>query len=1021
MGQRFSRWLTAVALAALGATQGRAQSTQGTITGRVTDATTQQPVQSAQIAVVGTSLGTITNDEGRYTIRGVPAGNVTVRVLRVGYAEQTKRVAVAAGQSATADFATQALAVNLTPVVTTVTGPQRRTEVGNSIAQVDAAELVQTRPIANISDLLTARAPGVQVLPGNQTGTGARVRIRGTSSLSLSNEPIYVIDGVRLESSTNSTSIGVGGSTPSRVSDLNPEEIENIEIVKGPSAATLYGTDAANGVIVITTKRGQTGRPQWNFYTEQGAIRDLNTYPTAYSNAGRLQPANTFSNACYLTRIAAGTCVSDSLRRFNLFEDPQTTPLGTGYRQQYGAQVSGGSEAIRYFVSGEWEDETGLLKIPEFDIARMQAQNIDIREEWNRPNARTRASGRANLNLTLSQNADIGITTNYITSTQRLPQSDNNTTGLLSSAYGGPGFKTNVDPTNSIGDSLYGYRAFTPGNIFQETVTQDVNRFIGGLNGSWRPTSWLSTRGNFGADFTSRVDTDLCRFATCANFGTNRQGFVIDNRSTFFQYTADVGATGTFQLNRVVNSRTTVGVQFFKNLFNRNGAESSILPPGATTLTAGAIPDVDAATTETRTLGAFVEQTFAFNDRLFATAALRADDNSAFGADFSAVYYPKASVSWVISEESFFTGVTWVDQFRLRAAYGASGRQPGTTDALQFFVGNTARLDEVEIPGVVFSALGNRNLKPERTEELELGFDGTLLNGRLNVDITYYNKTSRDALIERVLPPSIGTGAAERFENLGRVDNAGFEALVNARLIQRSRFGWDVTLNGSTNRNELVDLGDVPPIIGTTIRQIEGYPLNGYWQRPILGYGDADGNGIITASEVVVGDTAAFLGYSVPRYEVALTNGFDLFDGRFRLTALVDYKGGHKLSNGTERIRCQNRNNCRGLHDPSASLFEQARVVAMREDPSRTQAGFIEDASFIRFRELALTLNAPDNWAARVGGRRLSATFSARNLGTITDYTGIDPESNYGQNDVPSDFQTAPPPSYFTFRLNVGF
>jgi hypothetical protein len=274
-----------------------------------------------------------------------------------------------------------------------------------------------------------------------------------------------------------------------------------------------------------------------------------------------------------------------------------------------------------------------------------------------------------------------------------------------------------------------------------------------------------------------------------------------------------------------------------------------------------------------------------------------------------------------------------------------------------------------------------------------------------------------------VLPPSIGAGATSRFENLGEVRNWGFEGLLSAQLVQQRQFGWDVTLNGSTNSNRLVSLGGVPPIIGTTIRQIEGFPLNGWWQRPIQSFADENGDGIIGVNEVVVGDTAEFLGYSVPRHEVAFTNGFDLFNRRVRLTTLFDYKGGHKQSYGTERIRCENRGNCRGAIDPTASLFEQARATAVRNASlGRTQAGFVEDASFIRFREVALNVSAPEAWAQRIfRGSALSATLSARNIKLWTNYSGIDPESGYGQNDVQSDFQTQPPPSYLTLRLNLGF
>ncbi len=232
MGTRYV--FRSLALAALLAPFAGAQSQQGMISGQVTDAVSGQPVTGVLINVVGTALSTHTTTEGRYTIRGLTPGSVEVRALRLGYAERRQTVAVVAGQTATADFQMPPIATTLSPVVTTATGDQRRVEVGNAIAQINATEIVEKTATSNIGDLLTAKAAGVMVIPGTQTGAGIRNRIRGTSSLSLTNNPIYIIDGARVEGTTGSSSVSVGGTTASRVGDLNPEEIESIEVVRGP-------------------------------------------------------------------------------------------------------------------------------------------------------------------------------------------------------------------------------------------------------------------------------------------------------------------------------------------------------------------------------------------------------------------------------------------------------------------------------------------------------------------------------------------------------------------------------------------------------------------------------------------------------------------------------------------------------------------------------------------------------------------------------------------------------------------
>src|SRR3989475_5191201 len=245
---------------------------QGSVAGQVTDQATRTPPAGARVTVQGTSLGTSRNAEGRYTLRNVPAGAVTVRATFIGYAAAGRALTVNSGETATADLALKLTPYTLDAVVSTASGDQTRKESPNAISTIGADKLVETRPITNMNDLLVAKAPGVEVLPGNITGAGARVRIRGTSSLSLNNEPIYIIDGVRMESANNSSSIGIGGTNPSRVNDIDPNEIESIDVVKGPAASTLYGTPATNGVGRTQTQSGTPGPAKCNPFAAHGVI-----------------------------------------------------------------------------------------------------------------------------------------------------------------------------------------------------------------------------------------------------------------------------------------------------------------------------------------------------------------------------------------------------------------------------------------------------------------------------------------------------------------------------------------------------------------------------------------------------------------------------------------------------------------------------------------------------------------------------------------------------------------------------
>jgi TonB-linked SusC/RagA family outer membrane protein len=999
-----------------------ASAQQGTVSGTVTDQATGQPVVGARIGVVGTTLITQTNAEGRYTLGRIPAGTVTLRVSAIGYAAATPSVVVAAGEIVAQNVGLKLQPYSLDEVVVTATGEQAKREVANAVSTVAADSLVRNGPIANMSDLLGAHTAGVEVLPSAITGGGARVRIRGTNSLSLNNEPIYYIDGIRMESSVNSSSIGIGGTNPSRVNDINPEEIESYDVVKGPSASTLYGTDAANGVIVIKTKRGRAGRATWNVYNEMGVIRDNNQYPIAYRGwTTGSTPTN--GTQCFLTNTVRAVgdplrCVQDSVTTFNLFEDKDASPNGTGWRGQSGLQVSGGSDVARYFISGEFEKELGVLRMPQFAYDRIitARQISDVPYEQYRPNALQRASVRANLQATLTPSLDVAVSTGYVSSSQRLPQTDNNTTGLLSNAFGGPGNKDN---------GRFGYRLYTPDQFFSETVQQDITRFIGSVTTNWRPRSWLSSRVTGGVDYTGREDSDLCRRDQCTpfagSFGPSTLGYKQDNRTSFFSYTLEANAAATYGLTLDLRGKTTIGLQYFQNRFARNGAFGGYeLPPGATTVSAGSILQADEATTISKTLGAFIEEQFSYKERLYVTAALRGDDNSAFGKDFSAVYYPKFGVSWVISEESFFPNLSWLSDLRVRGAVGSSGAQPGSTDAIPFYSPATASVDGADRGSLVFSAIGNQTLKPERAREIELGFESNLLASRFHVELTYYNKLTRDALIARPVAPSVGA-TASRFENLGSVRNHGLELRLNGLIIDRPAFGWDLEVNASWNRNRIEALG-VPTIVGATTREQVGFPIDAWFQRPYT-FSDLDGNGVITVNEIVVGDSAVYIGPSNPTREVTLTSGFDLFNRRLRITGSFDHKGGRYQLNGTERIRCESRLNCDGEIDPNAPLWRQARAVALRETAARTQYGYIEKADFTRFREFSATYQLPDAWARSAHASRASITLAARNLFLISDYSGIDPESNYfsGATGIQSDFQTQPPPTYWTLRVNLGF
>jgi TonB-linked SusC/RagA family outer membrane protein len=1017
-----------VAPAAVGAQQ------SGTIAGTVTDQVTGQPVAGARVQLGNTNTVAVTGVEGRYTLRSVPAGTYELRVSVIGYAGGTQAVTVAAGAIANADFALKQAVVSLDAVVVTATGEARAREVANAVSQVNAPAIAAEKPISDFADLLSGRAANVQVLPASgTTGAGSRVRIRGQSSISLSNSPVFYVDGVRIES--GSANIGVGGQEFWRVNDINPEEIESIEILKGPSAATLYGTQAANGVIRITTKKGLAGRPKWTVYSEAGMLNDPNSYPTNYFSWGRIpgtdrlyQPTDTIRQ-CFLANsvlspVVAGACTIDSLTSFNVLENRDMTFLGTGYRGQVGAQVSGGSEQARYFLSAEYEDEIGHYRLPDGEYSRIALERRvpDLPYEHYRPNELKKISIRTNVQANLSNRADVGANVGLVKGNGRLPQNDNNVNGMLPSGLFGRGYQGTRSAFGTNFGSDYGF--FQPGEVFGRLVEQDITRLISSGHANWRPTDYLTVRGTVGLDYTHRLDQQYQALNEGPAFGTQRRGTKSDNRTENAQTTLDLSGTASFTLKPELTSRSSLGVQYLRDWQFGVTATGSEFAPGGKTVDAGAMRTAGETTTETITLGFYADQVFGWRDRLFLDLGLRVDNNSAFGASFRSAAYPKVQGSWVISDEPFYPAGFPLSNLRLRVAYGQSGIQPGSTSALRFFENVTTTINNADVPGLRISAFGNDSLKPERSAEIELGFDADLFEGRSHIEVTYYNKRTSDALVERNLPPSLG-GPVNRFENLGSVRNHGIEALITTNWNVGQWAVLDVTLSGSRNVNKLLTLGRNVAPIGATVRQVPGYALFGYWARPILGFNDLNGDGIIVLSEVIVGDTSVFLGSSIPRTEIALNGGVSLFNDRVRIGAQLDYRGDYKANNFTDFFRCtsSSANNCRAINDPRAPLADQAEAVAARSVATlNTPYGYIVDGTFLKLRELSLTYHAPEGFARVMRASRMSVTVTGRNLATWTSYGGVDPEVNgNGQSDSPIDFLTQAPVRYWTFRVNLGF
>lgn len=1032
------RWRSPLAALIVIAVPALASAQRATISGRVMTAENAHPISDVRVFVVGTSIATSTNTDGRYVLTNVPAGNADIRVLRVGFEAQKKTIAVAAGERATLDFALKTVAVQLQEVVTTATGEQRRVELGNSIATLgNINKRVEETPITNATDLLVAKAPGVVVLPGNTTGSAGIIHIRGAGSISLNNDPIWIVDGIRFNAGNSGFIQGTSGQQASFLNGIDPETIADIEIVKGPSAATLYGTDAANGVIIVTTKKGRAGATLWNFFAEGGLVQDQNHYPDTYAIWGHTPAAPTKQVRCLLLTVSAGSCVQDSVTKLNILNTPDLTPFTTGHRQSYGAQVSGGTEVVRYFLSGDAQSELGPFKMPQHDINTFSSQGIGVREESIDPELLQGLNLRANVNAAVTTKLDLSLNTGFVSTHQRMTFADNSFFSPQYQSMMSPGFTQpglGVTQIGSRGEPLDGNNGYTYGDIFQQTSQEDVQRLLTSATANWRPFSWMQNNATVGMDLLNQRDFTLCRYQECVNQGTIRLGRVSSTSQNYRNTTAQVTSNMPWQARDWLNLKTTVGAQY-TNLERENTISSGQqLPPGGVTVgQAAVIFGSNLLPTASKTLGVYVQEQAALRDRLFLTVAARSDQNSAFGTNFQRVIYPKASLSWILSEEPFFPRPSWLNQFRLRSAYGASGVQPGATASFITFTAPTVNVPSAvgnasgaDTPGLLAAALGNPNLKPERSAELEGGFEAHMFANRASLDFTYYNKTTHDALINQALAPSSAASAITVLRNIGSIRNSGIEVLLNAQLVQRDNFGWDMVINGSRNSNKVLSLGtdasgQPNPTIGTGAqRDSVGLPINGFFYKTYT-YSDANHDGYISPTEVTVNPEYTYVGASIPTTTGSVTLGFDLFKKRLRVQGMFDYKGGYKISDGGRSFQCQQNVACPGRSDPNASLEDQAAAIAATATPIKTTYGYLQDGAFWRFRELSVTLASLGVVSGFAHAQSASLSFGARNLHVWTNFRGTDPEENYGTGDTQSLFASPAPRTYYTLRINLHY
>jgi outer membrane receptor protein involved in Fe transport len=736
---------------------------QGSLTGLVTDAASGRPLSSAQVFIDGSGLGGLTNASGRYLIVNVPAGQHTLRATLIGFNNVDQMVTVSDGQATSSDFSMSQAALALDGIVVTGTaGQARRREVGNQIAQVNIADVPEA--VTGVGELLQTRVVGARIQFGSgNSGSGADIRLRGNSSTALSNQPLIYIDGMRAKSEPSSSQNGAEDPY-SPLNDLNPDDIDRIEVVKGPAATTLYGAEAAAGVIQIFTKRGGNGAPQWTAETQQGYsyFRPFGTDEVPY---------------LWLDQV-----------------------FRKGHRQRYSMSVRGGTDDIGYFVSGAWNDNVGAV-----ETDGEQKMNV-----------------RANVTFSPTEDLMLQFNNTFARTDITQAQMGNSVTSIMMTAIRGPkNYMSGLRDQKTL-------RLLLNGEEYKNTITRATTGLTINYTPGADFTHRLTVGYDYSQDdhFNSQDYCWLCPIGIMSNFsdymleGEGRRG-MSQNAIWSLDYTGSL-AMDLGWLTDGLRSTLSFGMQGVENEIENTEVVGRNYPgPGEYTLSSAATKQsMNQNRLRVITGGFFAQNMLAFQDKYFVTAGMRVDGNSAFGESLGFEMYPKLSGSYVLSDEAFFP--EGFGEIKLRAAYGFAGRSPGAFDKVRTWSPVGFNYNE---QAFYPNNLGNSALGPERTREYEYGMDGSWFGGRFSAELTYYHQLTSDALF-RVASSQTAGGWGKQLENVGEFENKGWEVGTNTTIFNGQNFGWDLGLGLSTNHSKVLSLGGAAQFsVGEYGWVIEGQPV----------------------------------------------------------------------------------------------------------------------------------------------------------------------------------------------------
>jgi TonB-linked SusC/RagA family outer membrane protein len=1039
-----------------------------TITGRVTSEA-GAPLQAASVFIEGMNLGALSRDDGQYSftvpLARVQGQSVTLTARLLGYRSTSAQITLREG-TITQDFALAANPLRLGEVVVTGAGTLTTAEkLGNVRNSVDSALITKSNE-SNIVQALAAKAPNVEVTQqSGDPGASSYIRIRGSKTIQGTGQPLFVVDGTPIDNTTFATGSFLASTvSPNRAADINPADIESIEILKGAAAAAIYGARAAQGVVLITTKGGRPGPTRYSVRSSI-SVDEVTEGPPLQTLFGQGTDGNPLVCAgpgCRPTNVTYGPALAPGTPTYDHFGEM----FETGWMLDNVITASGGSDRTSFYFSAGRMDHEGTIVGP---------------NSWyDRTSFRVKATHRLLDQLTLGGNVS------YVDSRGSFIQKGSNISGLMLGALRTPPEFDNRQYKDSLGlHRSYRYPrptalAVTRGydNPFfvvnDHTNIADAGRVFGNVNVDYDPTDWLSVRYTLGGDYTADERLEALP-PSSSNWapGSLTRGDIVN-----YQIDHNLVATGRWTFSPTLAGSLTLG----HNLNSRRN--KMIFVTGFDYIA----PDVDNVD-NTIDHDPFEDESLVHNesffgqatvdlwDQLFLTAGVRNDGSSTFGAADRRHWFPKASAAWNFTNALGPNGLGGIlTTGKLRVAYGETGREPFAYQTIGgFSIANQTEgwgpfLSPTQKGGLTRAlAKSNDSLKPERTREIEAGFDIGLFREKADLSLTYYDSRSVDVIFQAPLPPT--TGFTSQVQNAATIDNTGWEATLNLRPITRANFALETTLLFATNDNVVVDLSgfDFVDMAGS-FTDPGGAAVKGsrvgvlrsadfarcrYGEPNVID--DVDINAACTASNAphgamyiaadgfpILDPTSRIIADPNPDWTGSVRTAITLFR-KWQISGLLDIKQGGDNWHGTKgalynfgthkdtEIRNTNQVfGSNGFHEgpvagPGAGkavLIGQSWFQGLGSGFGPIASQFIEDASYVKLREISVSYTLDQPFVRRFGMNSIDLRAAGRNLKTWTDYTGIDPETNLGGAEVALrgiDYFNNPQTRSFVFTVGLNW